>query len=92
MNKTSDPAQKAFQKSDVSLSAINSPDLLLSRTNLTSYQAVSRPVRAVSDFFYDVSRPSGRPGRAPLREAPTTLGSEMQRKIIETGLSKTPFL
>ncbi len=33
-----------------------------------------------------------RPGWAPLREAPTTLGSEMQQKIRETGLSKNPFL
>ena len=33
-----------------------------------------------------------RPGRAPLWEAPTTLGSEMQQKIRETGLSKNPFL
>ena len=33
-----------------------------------------------------------RPGRAPLRAAPTTLGSEMQQKIRETGLSKNPSL
>lgn len=37
------------QTSDVSLSVINSPDLLLSRTNLTS--DIPRPVRAMSDFF-----------------------------------------
>ena len=29
---------------------------------------------------------------SPLRAAPTTLGSRMQRKIRETGLSKIPFL
>ena len=43
------PALRAFQKSDVSLLAINRTDLHLSRTKLTS--DVSRPVRAVSDFL-----------------------------------------
>ena len=33
-----------------------------------------------------------RPGRAPLREAPTTLESKDQRKFTETKLSKIPFL
>ena len=33
-----------------------------------------------------------RPGRAPLRGAPTTFGSEMQRKFTETKLSNIPFL
>ena len=35
---------------------------------------------------------TGGPGRAPLRVAPTTLGSEAHRKIRETGSSKNPFL
>ena len=33
-----------------------------------------------------------RPGRASLRAAPTTLVSQIQREITETGLSKNPFL
>lgn len=37
-------------------------------------------------------QPPGRPGWAPLRVAPTTLGSEDQRKIRETGSSKYSFL
>ena len=36
--------------------------------------------------------PPGRPGRAPLRVAPTTLESKVQRKIRETGSSKYSFL
>ena len=43
------PALRAFQKSDVSLLAINRTGLHLSRTKLTS--DVSRPVRIVSDFL-----------------------------------------
>ena len=33
-----------------------------------------------------------RPGWASLRAAPTTLVSQIQREITETGLSKNPFL
>ena len=49
LNKKSDRPLRAFQMSDVSLLAMSRTDLHLSRTKLTS--DVSRPVRAVSDFF-----------------------------------------
>ena len=56
---------------------------------------VGRSSFIVSDARYCASafeHETRRPGWAPLREAPTTLGSEMQQKIRETGSSKNPFL
>ena len=49
-NKKSDRPLRAFQMSDISLLAMSRTDLLLSRTELTP--DVSRPVRAVSEFFF----------------------------------------
>ena len=50
LNKKSDRPFRAFQMSDISLLAMSRTYLHLSRTKMTS--DVSRPVRAVSDFFF----------------------------------------
>ena len=46
----------------------------------------------VSKYLDTFRIPLGGRGRAPLRGAPTPLGSKNQRKIRETGSSKYSFL